>query len=74
MTARKKILRGDVFEVNKSPFQSSLDKLKVDGQPTLGAKPGTTVPVTMVLFSAMLVAVTAGRGFGRALSRRRPRT
>ncbi len=45
----KKVLRGDVFEINKSPFQANLDKLKVDQQPTLGE--GANAPVTMVVFT-----------------------
>jgi protein-disulfide isomerase len=44
----KKILKGEVFEINKSPFQANLDKLKIDHQPTLG-KAGAQV--NMVLFS-----------------------
>jgi protein-disulfide isomerase len=45
----KKVLRGDVFEINKSPFQASLDKLKVDQQPTLGE--AANAGVTMVVFT-----------------------
>jgi protein-disulfide isomerase len=48
----KKILRGDVFEINKSPFQGNLDKLKIDQQPMMGPKAVTAnVPVNLVLFS-----------------------
>lgn len=44
----KKVLRGDVFEINKSPFQANLDKLKIDQQPSFG---GPNAPVSMVMFS-----------------------
>lgn len=44
----KRIIRGDVFELAKSPFQSNLDSLKIDRQPTLGP---AGAPVTMVMFS-----------------------
>jgi protein-disulfide isomerase len=45
----KKILRGDVFEINKSPFQANLDKLKTDQQPTYGEP--ANAPVSMVVFT-----------------------
>ena len=44
----KSIVRGDAFDVNKNPFQSNLDKLKTDLQPSFG-QPGA--PVVMVVFS-----------------------
>jgi protein-disulfide isomerase len=45
----KKVLRGDVFEINKSPFQANLNKLKTDQQPTFGGPAGA--PVTLVMFN-----------------------
>lgn len=44
----KKIFKGDVFDINKSPFQSNLDRLKTDGQPSLGP---ANAPVSLVIFS-----------------------
>jgi protein-disulfide isomerase len=44
----KTFLQGTVYDMNKSPFQSNLEKLKTDGQPMVGAK---DAPVTMVVFS-----------------------
>jgi protein-disulfide isomerase len=44
----KKVFRGDVYDVNKSPFQANLDKLDVKGAPSLGPE---TAPVTVVIFS-----------------------
>jgi hypothetical protein len=32
----KKIFKGDVYDINKSPFQANIDKLDVKGAPTLG--------------------------------------
>ena len=45
----KRVIKGDVFEMNKSPFQASLEKLKVDQQPTFGGPVGA--PVTIVMFN-----------------------
>jgi protein-disulfide isomerase len=45
----KRVIKGDVFEMNKSPFQASLDKLKVDQQPSYGGP--ASAPVTMVVFT-----------------------
>jgi protein-disulfide isomerase len=45
----KRIIRGDVFDINKSPFESSLEKLKVDQQPTFGGP--ANAPVSMVMFN-----------------------
>jgi protein-disulfide isomerase len=42
------IIRGDVYDVNKNPFQGNLDKLKVDNQPSFGP---ANAPVTLVVFS-----------------------
>jgi protein-disulfide isomerase len=42
------VIRGDVFDVRKSPFQADLDILKTDDQPFLGV-PGS--PVTIVEFA-----------------------
>jgi protein-disulfide isomerase len=36
------IIKGDVYDINKSPFQSNLDKIKTDLQPSFGA-PGAKV-------------------------------
>ncbi len=44
----KTIFRGDVFDLGKSPFQDSLDQLKLENQPFLGT-PGA--PVTVVEFA-----------------------
>lgn len=44
----QKILRAVVFDVNRSPFQNDLDKLKTDLQPSFGT-PGA--PAVVVLFS-----------------------
>ena len=42
------IVKGEVYEVNKNPFQSNLDKLKTDSQPSFGA---AGAPVVIVAFS-----------------------
>jgi protein-disulfide isomerase len=44
----KKIFRGEVFDINKSPFQANIDKLDVKGAPTLGP---ATAPIAVVVFS-----------------------
>jgi protein-disulfide isomerase len=44
----KTIIRGDAYDVNKNPFQSNLDKLKTDQQPSFGA---ANAPVSLVVFS-----------------------
>ena len=44
----KKIIKGDVYDVNKNPFQANLDKLKTDSQPALGP---AGAPITVVVFS-----------------------
>jgi protein-disulfide isomerase len=44
----QKILRGQVFDVTKSPFEDDLQKLKTDFQPSLGT---AGAPVVIVLFS-----------------------
>lgn len=41
------IIRGDVFNLHKSPFQSNLDKLTLQGQPSFGP---ANAPVTIVEF------------------------
>ena len=41
------IIRGDVFNLGKSPFQSNLDKLTLTGQPSFGP---ADAPVTIVEF------------------------
>lgn len=47
----KRIIRGDVFDINKSPFQANLDKLKVANQPMIGPAPPANAPISMVVFS-----------------------
>jgi protein-disulfide isomerase len=42
------VIRGEVFDVKKSPFQTEIDLLKTDNQPFLGM-PGA--PVTIVEFA-----------------------
>jgi protein-disulfide isomerase len=44
----KKILKGDVYDIDHNPFQSNLDKIKTDLQPSFGS-PGA--PVVLVMFS-----------------------
>ncbi|MEO8131035.1 MAG: DsbA family protein [Bryobacteraceae bacterium] len=44
----QKIVRGVIFDVNKSPFEADLKKLKTEFQPSFGT-PGA--PVVLVLFS-----------------------
>jgi protein-disulfide isomerase len=44
----KKIFKGDVYDINKSPFQANLDLLDVKGAPSLGP---ANAPITMVVFS-----------------------
>lgn len=44
----KKIFRGSVFDIDRSPFQEDLEKLKTDLQPSMGT-PGA--PVVIVAFS-----------------------
>jgi len=43
----KNILKGDVYDLTKNPFQSTLDRIKTDGQPSYG-KAGA--PVTIIVF------------------------
>jgi protein-disulfide isomerase len=43
----KNIIKGDVYDITKSPFQSNLDKLKTDLQPSFGA---AGAPVVAVVF------------------------
>jgi len=43
----QQIIKGEVYNINKSPFQANLDKLKTDLQPSYGA-PGS--PVVIVVF------------------------
>jgi protein-disulfide isomerase len=44
----KKIFKGDVYDINKSPFQANIDKLDVKGAPTLGP---ANAPIAVVVFS-----------------------
>ncbi len=43
----RKIIRADVYEVNQSPFQANLDKLKTNSRPAFGP---VGAPVTIVVF------------------------
>ncbi len=43
-----RVVKGEVFDINKNPFQANLDKLKIDGAPTFGP---ANAPVTLVVFS-----------------------
>ena len=44
----QKVLKAEVFDVNKSPFQANLDKIKTEKQPAFGAPEGA--PVNLVVF------------------------
>ncbi len=44
----QRIFKGEIYDLNKSPFQANLDKIKTDQQPGFGAPPGA--PVTLVVF------------------------
>jgi protein-disulfide isomerase len=44
----QRIFKGDVYDLNKSPFQANLDKIKTDQQPSFGAPVGS--PVSLVVF------------------------
>jgi protein-disulfide isomerase len=44
----QRIFKGEVYDLNKSPFQANLDKIKTDNQPSFGAPEGA--PVTLVVF------------------------
>jgi protein-disulfide isomerase len=44
----QKIFKGEIYDLNKSPFQANLDKIKTDKQPSFGAPEGA--PVTLVVF------------------------
>ncbi len=44
----QRIFKGDIYDINKSPFQANLDKLKTDQQPAFGAP--APAPVTLVVF------------------------
>jgi len=43
----KSIIKGEVYDITKSPFQANLDQIKLDSQPSYG-KPGA--PVTIVVY------------------------
>jgi protein-disulfide isomerase len=43
----KNIIKGEVYDITKSPFQSNLDQIKLDSQPSYG-KAGA--PVTIVVY------------------------
>jgi protein-disulfide isomerase len=43
----KSIIKGEVYDITKSPFQSNLDQIKLDSQPSYG-KAGA--PVTIVVY------------------------
>src|ERR1700722_17274161 len=36
----QKIFKGEIYDLNKSPFQANLDKIKTDQQPAFGAAAG----------------------------------
>ena len=44
----KRIIKGDVYDFEKNPFQGNLDKLKTDLQPSFGE---AGAPVVLVMFS-----------------------
>src|SRR5260370_2956642 len=44
----KKILKGDVYDIDHNPFQANLDKLKTDLQPTFAA---AGAPVVLAIFN-----------------------
>jgi protein-disulfide isomerase len=44
----QKIFKGEVFDINKNPFQANIDKIKTDQQPSFGAPVGA--PVTLAVF------------------------
>ncbi len=44
----KRVLKADVHDINQNPFQAAVDKLKFDGQPSLGP---AHAPVTIAMFS-----------------------
>ena len=44
----KRIVKGDVFDTSKSPFQGNLDKIKTDQQPSFGGP--ANAPITLVVF------------------------
>jgi protein-disulfide isomerase len=44
----RKVIKGEVFDINRSPFQSNIDKLKSDSQPSFGP---ANAPVTIAIFS-----------------------
>ena len=44
----KSFIQGTVYDINKSPFQENVDKLKTDLQPSFGP---AGAPVTIVVFS-----------------------
>ena len=48
VSRREAIFKGDIYDINKSPFQANLDKIKTDQQPSFGAP--ADAPVTLVVF------------------------
>lgn len=44
----QKIFKGEVYDINKSPFQANLDKIKTDKQPSFGGP--ADAPVSLVVF------------------------
>jgi len=44
----KRVVRGDVADFSPNPFKFTIEKLKVDGQPTLGP---ANAPVNLIVFS-----------------------
>jgi len=43
----KKIVKGDIYDVGKNPFQANMDRIKTDLQPSYG---DASAPVTAVIF------------------------
>ena len=43
----KHVVKGDAFDLTKNPFQSNLDRLKTDQQPSFG---GAAAPVQLIVF------------------------
>lgn len=44
----QRIIKGEVFDTNKSPFQANIDKIKTDQQPSFGGP--ANAPITLVVF------------------------
>jgi protein-disulfide isomerase len=44
----RNVIKGEIYDINRNPFQANLDRLKTGSQPTFGP---ATAPVTLVEFS-----------------------